>query len=66
VLTVAVIVSVMKVFEAMNDLVAASIAVSVLMRGLGAVAVALAMASTLYGILAFPKNIKCIWTYYYI
>ncbi len=52
VLTVAVIVSVMKVLEAMNDLVAASVSVSVLMRGLGAVAVALAMASTLYGILA--------------
>lgn len=52
VFTVAIIVSVMKIFEAMNDLVAASVSVSVVMRGLGAVAVALAMASTLYGILA--------------
>lgn len=52
VFTVAVIVSMMKVIEALNDLVAASVAVSVLMRGLGAVAVALAMAKTLYGILA--------------
>ncbi|MBX9761114.1 MAG: DUF3772 domain-containing protein [Beijerinckiaceae bacterium] len=52
VFTVAVIVSVMKIFEAMNDLVAASVSVSVVMRGLGAVAVAIAMGSTLYGILA--------------
>ena len=52
VFTVAVMVSAMKFVEAMNDLVAASVSVSVLMRGVGAVAVALAMASTLYGILA--------------
>ncbi|MFN3889577.1 MAG: DUF3772 domain-containing protein [Beijerinckiaceae bacterium] len=52
VLTVVVIVSAMKVIEAMNDLVAASVSVSVVMRGVGSMAVALAMAKTLYGILA--------------
>jgi small-conductance mechanosensitive channel len=52
VLTIAIIVSLMKVMEAMNDLVAASVAVSVVMRGVGAVTVAIVMASTLYGILA--------------
>jgi potassium-dependent mechanosensitive channel len=52
VLTVAIIVSVMKVIDAMTDLVAASVSVSVLLRGAGALAVALAMATTLYGILA--------------
>ncbi|MDP2354680.1 MAG: DUF3772 domain-containing protein [Beijerinckiaceae bacterium] len=52
VFTIAIIVSAMKFVEAMNDLVAASVSSSVLMRGVGAVAVALAMAKTLYGILA--------------
>lgn len=51
-LAVAIIVSAMKVIEQMNDLVAASVSVSVVMRGLGAMAVAIAMAKTLYGILA--------------
>jgi potassium efflux system protein len=52
VFTVAVTISAMKFIEAMNDLVAASVSVSVVMRGVGAMVVALAMAKTLYGILA--------------
>lgn len=52
VLTVAIVVSATRVIEAMNDLVAASVSVSVVMRGVGALLVALAMARTLYGILA--------------
>ena len=50
--TVAIIVSATKIIEAMSDQVAASVAVSVLTRGVGAVAVALAMALTLYGVAA--------------
>ena len=52
VFVIAVIVSAMKVIEAMSDLVAASVSVSVAVRGVGALAVALAMAKTLYGIIA--------------
>lgn len=50
--TIAIIVSTMKVVEALNEQVAASVSVSVLTRGVGAVAVALAMAFTLYGVAA--------------
>lgn len=52
VLAVAIIVSAARVIEAMNELVAASVSVSVVTRGLGALAVAFAMGKTLYGILA--------------
>ncbi|HEY8578570.1 MAG TPA: mechanosensitive ion channel domain-containing protein, partial [Beijerinckiaceae bacterium] len=49
VLTVAVIVSAMKIVDSVNDVIAASVAVSVLLRAIGSVAVAGVMAYTLYG-----------------
>ncbi|MDB5571598.1 MAG: Mechanosensitive ion channel protein MscS [Hyphomicrobiales bacterium] len=48
--TIALIVSAMKIMDAVNDLIAARVAASVWMRGLGCVAVAGIMAYTLYGL----------------
>ncbi len=50
VVAIALIVSAMKIMDAINDLIAARVAASVWMRGLGCVAVAGIMASTLYGL----------------
>jgi small-conductance mechanosensitive channel len=49
VVAIAIIVSAMKIADALVDLTAASVAVAVLLRGLGSVAVAAIMAFALYG-----------------
>ena len=49
VVAIAIIVSAMKIVDALVDLTAASVAVAVLLRGLGSVAVAAIMAFALYG-----------------
>lgn len=49
VVTIAIIVSVMKIVDALVDLTAASVAVAVLLRALGSIAVAAIMAFALYG-----------------
>ena len=49
VVTIAIIVSAMKILDALVDLTAASVAVAVLLRALGSIAVAAIMAFALYG-----------------